>query len=153
MIRPGGVDPWRGRLRSCCAPSVGKIKARTIVDRYIDRTLIPPQLTAFLLKWSAKYSVLIESRDYTTLGILRTGGFLILFFLIAAAIGLLWKPKLCSRISLSSTAFYRLLHDLFTNGFASSPVSSVVGILARSAKRPAWYATLVLLWIDPGASL
>lgn len=102
--------------------SVGweKLKQERSFDLLIlTGTLILPQLTAFPVKMVGKILGLNwNPLDYTTLGILRTGGFLILFFLIAAAIGLLWKPKLwLANFAIFYGIFTVFYTTFFTNGF------------------------------------
>jgi len=82
-------------------------------------TLILPQLTAFPVKIVGKILGLNwNPLDYTTPGILRTGAFLIVIVLIAAAIGLLWKPKLwLSNFALFYGIFTVFYTTFFTNGF------------------------------------
>lgn len=82
-------------------------------------TLILPQLTAFPVKI---IGVLLGQNwnplDYSPQGILRSGIVLVVLTLIAAGVGLLWKPRLwLTNFALFYGIFVVLYTTVFTNGF------------------------------------
>lgn len=116
-------------------------------------TLILPQLAPFPVKIigtaiGADWNPL----DYSSLGVMRTGIFVALLTIIAAAIGLWWKPRLwLANFALFYGVFAVFYTTIFTNGFGF--FTGLVGSLGywldqqgvHRGEQPLYYYALVQL--------
>lgn len=93
-------------------------KERTFDMLVLVISLILPLLTAFPVNMIGK---LIgqdwNPLDYSSIGLLRTGGFLLILTAVSVAIGLLWKPKLWAANFVVFYAIFTVFYTtFFTNG-------------------------------------
>ena len=107
--------------------------------------LILPQLTAFPIKM-----VGWNPLDYQTTGLLRTGGFLIIFFAISIALGLWWNPQIFVGCAILFYAVFTVFYTtFFTNGlgFFTGIVGSLGYWLSQQGvsrgSQPWYFYTLV----------
>ena len=94
--------------------------------------------------------------DYTnTTSMLRTGIFIALFFVIAAAIGLWWNPMLWLQNAFVFYAIFTVFYTTFFHqrGRLLHRHGRLAGLLAVAARRRTRQPAALLLRLDPDADL
>lgn len=125
-------------------PTIKQIRSFSLL--LLIGTLILPMLTPFpisMLGWNPL--------DYSSsISIVRTGSFILLFFLIAAAIGLWWNPLLWLQNALLFYAIFTVFYTTFftnPNGLLTGMVGSLGYWLAQQAEergsQPMYYYLLI----------
>jgi predicted membrane-bound mannosyltransferase/DNA-binding beta-propeller fold protein YncE len=105
-----GVLAFLMLLRDFGWPQLRKLRSLNLL--ILAGTLILPQLTAFPVKIVGWNPI-----DYSTPGLLRTGIFLILMFVISAVVGFLWNRRLWLQNAFLFYSVYVFLYTtMFTNG-------------------------------------
>ena len=113
-------------------------------------SLIMPQLIAFPIKLAGWNPL-----DYSQPGLIRTSIVLVVTTLVAAAIGILWKPKLWL---INAVLFYSLFTVLYTSVFTNGQgfftgYGWLPGILAFAAGSKPGDAALVFLCFPPNTDV